>query len=196
MASHGWPSSAAHGLCSRSASRRRCSSPSTSVRLGRMNLRPRTPNQRPFTSNRSPSAISNRSSSKATPFVPVVAGSTTSAMGIHKLPGSAERARARNSRCSTGPPPDGGRRTSRRSLTPRRTRAARDFLRAPALRCRAPRLTALSIACTSSRCSVSAWRAVAGGHGRLEAAEVRLDLRRVAAVLESLALGAQDPLLL
>ena len=38
----------------------------------------------------------------------------------------------------------------------RGARAARDFLRAPLLRCSAPRLTALSIVDTSSRCSVSA----------------------------------------
>jgi hypothetical protein len=37
---------------------------------------------------------------------------------------------------------------------------------------------------------------VAGRHRRLEAAEERLDLGGVAAVLESLAFGAQDPLLL
>lgn len=36
------------------------------------------------------------------------------------------------------------------------SRAARDFLRAPLLRCSAPRLTALSIVDTSSRCSVAA----------------------------------------
>ncbi len=39
-------------------------------------------------------------------------------------------------------------------------------------------------------------RAVAIGHGSLEPAEERLDLGGVAAVLESLALGARDPLLL
>ena len=37
-----------------------------------------------------------------------------------------------------------------------RIRAARDFLRAPLLRCRAPRLTALSTSCTRRRCSSSA----------------------------------------
>jgi len=37
---------------------------------------------------------------------------------------------------------------------------------------------------------------VAPGDGGLEAAEVRLDLRRVASVLSPLALGALDPLLL
>ena len=44
----------------------------------------------------------------------------------------------------------------RYELEPARTRAARDFLRAPVLRCRAPRLTALSIVLTSSRWSSSA----------------------------------------
>src|SRR5204863_5102144 len=44
----------------------------------------------------------------------------------------------------------------RYAWTPARRRAARAFLRAPVLRCRAPRLTALSIVRTSSRCSVVA----------------------------------------
>ncbi len=74
-------------------------------------------------------------------------------------------------------------------------RAARDFLRAPVFRCSAPRLTALSIVLTSSRCAVSA-APVAARDDRLQAAEVRLDRRRVAPVLQTLALGAQDPLLL
>ena len=74
-------------------------------------------------------------------------------------------------------------------------RAARDFLRAPVLRCSAPRLTALSIVATSSRCSARR-SPVAALDGRLEATEVGLDRRGVAAVLEPLALGAQDALLL
>ena len=75
-------------------------------------------------------------------------------------------------------------------------RAARDFLRAPVLRCSAPRLTALSISWTSRRCSASARVVVAGLDRGLEAAEVGLDRRRVVAVLEALALGAQVALLL
>ena len=72
----------------------------------------------------------------------------------------------------------------------RRRRSARDFLRAPVLACSAPRLTALSISDTSLRCSVAICVVVACGHGGLEAPEVRLDLRRVVAVLEALALRA------
>ena len=77
----------------------------------------------------------------------------------------------------------------------RAMRAARDFLRAPVLRCSAPRLTALSIVSTSCGAR-SRPRRVAARDGRLEAAEVGLDRGGVAAVLEPLALGAQDPLLL
>ena len=83
-----------------------------------------------------------------------------------------------------------------RRASPRSRRAARDFLRAPVLRCRAPRLTALSIVFTSVRCSASAVVGVAGGDRGLEATEVGLDRRRVAAVLQALALGPQDALLL
>ena len=79
---------------------------------------------------------------------------------------------------------------------PARTRAARDFLCAPVLRCSAPRLTALSIVLTSSRCVGVGGCVVAALHERLEAAEVGLDRRGVVAVLQALALGAQDPLLL
>ena len=78
----------------------------------------------------------------------------------------------------------------------RTMRAARDFLRAPVLRCSAPVLIALSIGETSVRCSVGDLLGVALGDGRLEAAEVGLDRRGVAAILEPLALGAEDPLLL
>ena len=77
-----------------------------------------------------------------------------------------------------------------------RSVAARDFLRAPVLRCSAPRLTALSIVWTSARCSASAVSSSPARDRGLEAAEVRLDRRRVAAVLETLALGAEDALLL
>ena len=79
---------------------------------------------------------------------------------------------------------------------PARTRAARAFLRAPVLRCSAPRLTALSIVDVSFANSAVGGRVVALGDGRLEAAEVGADRRRVAAILEALALGAQDALLL
>ena len=82
------------------------------------------------------------------------------------------------------------------SAAPRRTRVARDFLRAPVLRCSAPRLTALSIVLTSVVMLGVGERVVLGGDGGLEATEVRPDRRGVVAVLEALALGAQDPLLL
>ena len=48
------------------------------------------------------------------------------------------------------------RRAQASTPAPARTRAARDFLRAPVLRCSAPRLTALSIVETRRRCSSSA----------------------------------------
>jgi hypothetical protein len=57
-------------------------------------------------------------------------------------------------------------------------------------------LTALSIVDVSFENSLSDVRVVALGDGRLEAAEVRADRRRVAAILEALALRAQDALLL
>ena len=63
-ASHAWPSSGAHGLCSRSASARERPPSAISASDGRTNLRPRTPNQRPLSSSRSPSPSSKRSSSK------------------------------------------------------------------------------------------------------------------------------------
>ncbi len=74
-------------------------------------------------------------------------------------------------------------------MLPRR-RAARDFLRAPVLRCSAPRLTALSI--------------VVGLHSlllttldrALQPAEECLDLGRVTTILQALPLSAQDSLLL
>src|SRR5215207_5133832 len=44
----------------------------------------------------------------------------------------------------------------RQADSPRRSLAARDFLRAPVLRRSAPRLTALSTSCTKRRCSASA----------------------------------------
>ena len=74
--------------------------------------------------------------------------------------------------------------------------AARDFLRAPVLRCSAPRLTALSIVADQLAVRRLGGVAVAALRRRLEAAEVGLDRGGVAAVLEPLALGAQDPLLL
>ena len=77
-----------------------------------------------------------------------------------------------------------------------RERAARDFWWAPVLRCSAPRLTALSIVLTSSRCVGLRLGVIACVDVRLQAAEVGLDRRGVAAVLQALALGAQDPLLL
>ena len=62
-------------------------------------------------------------------------------------------------------------------------RAARDFLRAPVLRCSAPFWTALSIRETSALCSASDGGGVARGDRGLEAAEVGLDRAREAAVL-------------
>ena len=75
-------------------------------------------------------------------------------------------------------------------------RAARAFLRAPVLRCRAPRLTALSMV----RAARGARRRPPRRRPPATAASRRrkyvLILRRVAAVLHALALRAQDPLLL
>ncbi len=77
-----------------------------------------------------------------------------------------------------------------------RRRAARLFLRAPVLRCRAPRLTALSIVLREDSVLERGLLVVAVRDGRLQAAEVGLDRRGVAPVLEPLSLGAEDPLLL
>ena len=116
--------------------------------------------------------------------------------------GGAERRRAQ--RGDAGRPGAAGRDDRGRArVAQRRTRtlggvaarsfAARDFLRAPVFRCSAPRLTALSIVRTS--CGARSWRSRRRRRdGGLEAAEVRLDRRRVAAVLEPLTLGAQDAL--
>ena len=63
-ATHGWPSSAFHGLWS-STARMRCSWPSaTAVKAGRMKRRPRTPNHRPRNSRQASPASSKRSTSK------------------------------------------------------------------------------------------------------------------------------------
>ena len=75
-------------------------------------------------------------------------------------------------------------------------RAARDFLRAPLLRCSAPDFTALSIRETRLRNSSSARVASPLADRVLEAAEPGLDLGGAAAVLEPLALRPMDPLFL
>ena len=75
-------------------------------------------------------------------------------------------------------------------------RAARDFLRAPLLRCSAPDLTALSIReIEAAELLVDCVGVALGGRG-LEPAEPGLDLRGAAAVLEALALRPVDPLFL
>ncbi len=77
-----------------------------------------------------------------------------------------------------------------------RARAARLFLRAPVLRCSAPRLTAVSMRLTSPRCSVSAACSSPLCTAASRRRKQRLDRRGVATVLQALALGAQDALLL
>ena len=77
-----------------------------------------------------------------------------------------------------------------------RSRAARDFLRAPVLLVQRAALDGLVDRADELRCSASAVSASPASTAACEAAEVGLDRRRVAAVLEPLALGAQDPLLL
>ena len=74
---------------------------------------------------------------------------------------------------------------------PARTRAARAFLRAPVLRCSAPRLTPLSMTSYERAVLRVGIRVVTAGDSGLQATEVRLDRRGVAAVLEPLTLGAQ-----
>src|SRR6516164_5310474 len=150
-----------------------------------MKRRPRTPNQRPLTSSRSPSASSMRSSSKATPLVPVDAGSTASAMRGSKLPpwragrghatalAAAERARSAVAQ-------------------PRRAR----FLARACVAVECPALDRLVDRLDELAVLGVRLRSIAIGDGVLEPAEERLDLGGIAAVLQALALGAHDPLLL
>ena len=77
-----------------------------------------------------------------------------------------------------------------------RMRAARDFLRAPVLPWIAPFWTALSIFAIERLVLGVGGRGVARGDSALEAAEVRLDGARQAAVLVALAQRARVPLLL
>ena len=66
--------------------------------------------------------------------------------------------------------------------------AARDFLRAPVLRCRAPFWTALSIRETSALCSDATTFGIARLNGGLEAPEVGLHGAPKTQVLLTLAL--------
>ena len=75
-------------------------------------------------------------------------------------------------------------------------RAARDFLRAPLLRCSAPDFTALSMRETSVRNSSSARVASPLADRRFQPAEPGLDLRGAAPILETLALRPMNPLFL
>ena len=140
-------------------SARRRLEPVPSVSVGRTNLRPRRPNQRPESIQLiDPSGLeplnlegdapraafwldSLRHQSVHTPDRRI---GTHAGASLQARPWGHAAAKPRR-----GPAPW-------RRYAPRRTRAARDFLRAPVLRCSAPRLTALSIVATSSRCSVSA----------------------------------------
>ena len=75
-------------------------------------------------------------------------------------------------------------------------RAARAFLRAAVFLCIAPREAALSIVRTSSRCSAAIVSVSPVGRDGLEPLRAASSRSTVAQVLEALALGAPDPLLL
>jgi len=113
---------------------------------------------------------------------------TSPATSVTRRSASLKGAQAR--RVARRPPASGALRPWRWLLAAGPQPRGAGLLRAPALRCRAPRLTALSIVLTSSRCSVST-RSASPEATASPRRWKKADLRGVATVLEPLSLGAQ-----